>query len=64
MRMLGYEKEDLNTKKRKDHFRETTDPNGSPQSPDKNKEAIVKSLNTIESEEVDDAIVTLRYKHY
>ena len=45
MQVLGFEKEDLNTRKRKDHFLDVTD-TGSPRT----KAAVdVKNLNTIET---------------
>ena len=57
MQLLGFEKEELDTKKRKDYLR-----NNHSVSPA--LEAMTKELKTIHPEEVDDALVNLRYKHY
>ena len=57
MKMLGFAEEDLNTHKLKSHFRQENE----------EKKAVVgavPSLNTIDPEEVQEEIVTLRYKHY
>ena len=63
MKIHGYEKEELEYSKRKDHFRE----GGAESAFDaqqKGSIALVNSMVTIEREEIDDTIVNLRFKHY
>ena len=65
MQMLGYEAEDLNTRKRKDYFREAAENEASATSPVKGQAyQAAMNLNTIMPEDVEEALVTLRYKHY
>jgi len=56
MQVLGFEKEDLNTRKRRDQFIVDTD-TGTGSSPSTKAAVNVKNLNTIETEEVDEALV-------
>lgn len=65
MQILGYEPEDLNTRKRRDHFRieAEKDANKSVQTMSQAYQAAM-NLNTILPEDVDDALISLRYKHY
>lgn len=62
MKTLGFEKEDLDTKKRREDFMKDKESHT-----DQNKKvalSIFKSINTIEPDEIDDAFVNLRFKHY
>ena len=63
MQMLGFEKDDLNTRKRRDQFHESVDTKSSPKAAN-TVVNVMKTLNTIEPEEVDEQLTTLRYKHY
>mgnify|MGYP007004898253 FL=1 len=65
MLSLGYEKEDLDTRKRKEHFRD--DPEGECRAPSpKGKDPLAASkdlkFNTIDN--VNEELVKIRYKHY
>ena len=64
MQILGYEKDDLDTRKRKENFREAdTDPHVS--SPNgKDLKTVSKELRTIDPIEVDEQLLHLRFKHY
>lgn len=62
MAILGYEKEDLNTKKRRDQFRIETDLGS--KSPHSKQVFDTRELLTIDPEEVEEELVTLRFKHY
>ena len=64
MNQLGYRKDDLNTKKRRENFQE--DMIESSRSPRGTKPPVfdIRQLSTIEPEDVDDALVSMRFKHY
>ena len=62
MQDLGYEKDDLDTKVRKDDFRNI--PDDAQDIAQKNMESVKQSLATVDPEEVDEALVNLRYRHY
>ena len=51
MQMLGFEKEDLNTRKTRNQFRDSLDMKNSPTGAKAN---LLKNLNTIEPDEVDE----------
>ena len=59
---LGYENEDLDTRKRKENFRE--DPEGGTRSPSKDPLAASKELKMQTFDVVNDELVKLRFKHY
>ena len=65
MKMLGYEKEDLNTRKRREHFAVDTTDAGS-YSPKREIKATVnlKDLKTVNQEVVNEELISLRFKHY
>lgn len=56
MQMLGFEKEDLNTRKTRNQFRDSIDMKTSPTAVKSNTANLIKNLNTIEPEEVDDQL--------
>ena len=62
MKNLGYEKEDLDTRKRKDDFYEQSD--GMPSPLGRNPKAASKELKTISPGQVEDELIKLRFKHY
>ena len=63
MKILGYEKEDLNTRKRRENFTAST--YDSAKTPtEKAVVTAVEKLNTVDHHEVDDAIINLRMQHY
>ena len=62
MRMLGYEKEDLNTRKRREQFRLETDIKQ--KSPQMRQLLDTKELQVIDPEDVEEELVSLRFKHY
>ena len=64
MEILGYEAEDLNTHKRKENFREEIENEASSAKAMGPAYQAAMNLNTIMPQEVDDALVNLRYKHY
>ena len=63
MKIHGYEREDLEYNKRKEHFREGG-AEGAFDPKQKGSIAIVNSMKTIERGDIDDSIVNLRFKHY
>ena len=62
MQKLGYEKEDLDTYKRKEHFIEMPDVIPSPKG--KNPDATSKKLNYMDPRDADEQLLLLRFKHY
>ena len=62
MRMLGFEKEDLNTKKRREHFRD--DEEAPEDLTAKQTKAAVKQMTITAPDEIDEQLVSLRFKHY
>ena len=63
MHSLGYVRGDLDNKKRREQFSESPEFHTA----DLNKKiahAVVKSINTIDLQEIDDTLVSLRFKHY
>ena len=62
MKTLGYEKEDLDTRKRKDDFYEEND--GMPSPGIRNPKAASKELKFISPGQVEDELIKLRFKHY
>ena len=65
MEMLGFEDDDLDTKKRRDYFRETVEVKQAPSPKAVNSvDNVVKSMSTIDPIDVDERIVNMRFKHY
>ena len=64
MKEHGYEPADLVYSKRKDDFREGGETGGAFDPSQKEAIATVNSMQTIEPEEVEDAIINLRFRHY
>ena len=64
MQVHGYESEDLITGKRKEHFRDEVIKEASQTKAKGPAYQAAMNLNTIMPDEVDDALVNLRYKHY
>ena len=62
MQILGYEKEDLDTRKRRGHFVEEADRSPSPKV--KDPKATSKELRTISPGKVEDELVKIRFKNY
>ena len=62
MQILGYEKEDPDTRKRRGHFVEEAD--GSPSPKGKDPRAASKELKTISPGRVEEELVKLRFKHH
>ena len=62
MKSLGYEKEDLDTRKRKENFFEEA--NGMPSPLGRNPKAASKELKTISPYQVEEELIKLRFKHY
>ena len=62
MQILGYEKEDLDTRKRKEHFYEEAD--GMPSPKGKDPKTVSKELKTISQGQVEEELIKLRFKHY
>ena len=63
MHQLGFQKKDLQTHKRRDDFR-STDSDALADVASKHMEKVKQSLVTVDVEEVDEALVALRFKHY
>ena len=62
MQILGYEKDDLDTRKRKEHFYEEAENSPSPRGKDPRLAA--KELKSIKPGHVEEELIKLRFKHY